>query len=360
MLGEVTYSDSRTLGYGVAGSLALHLLLFVSLALWISFQPSRKLVQAEVEPVVTMLFAENVLPAEPEPVHPKPPDSKQFIRTSQNTESATAPANAAFISDRNTVASAKSAPSPGATALLPSTKGVNLPTMDLANRDYQDGQPKNDSAPSPPPSPPAPPPEPPPVEKREETPPEKAPKAPEERLPLELSRPGSVAEDSPMLKAPEEEETRPKAIPVAAPPAVPVANTPRPERDAFQPETRTAEMRGSISNRGLEDAVNAAMTIEGKYMAEIQKAVGIKWHKYVGPQRDLAKPGTFRVHFFVSPDGSVKPDDITILSEKDNIVLESVAVKSILNAKIPPVPRELRSSLDKGRFSAGITFLIGL
>jgi hypothetical protein len=105
--------------------------------------------------------------------------------------------------------------------------------------------------------------------------------------------------------------------------------------------------------------VNAVATVEGKYMSEIQKAVGIKWHRFAAAQRDLCKPGIFAVHFLVSPDGSVKPEDITILSDKDNVVLESVAVKSILSAKIPPIPRELRSSLEKGRFSAGINFLIG-
>ncbi len=363
MLPTVTDSESRTLGYGVAGSLALHGVLFVSLALWMSLEPVRKLMQAEPEAVVTMMFAENVLPAEPDPEPAPPPKQehlKRFIRTSQNTESVTAPTNAAFISDRNTVASAKSAPSPDATAPVPSTTGVNLPTMDLANREYKDGEPKNDSAPSPPPAPPAPPPEMQPAEKKEDSPPEKPSKTAEEPLPTEVSRPGSVADASPMLKAPEEEEARPKAVPVAAPPAVPVANTPRPEKDAFQPQTRTAEMRGSIGNRGAEDAANAAMTIEGKYMAEIQKAIGIKWHRLAGTRRDLAKPGVFTVHFFVSPDGSVRPDDVTVLSDKDNVVLESVAVRAILSAKIPPIPLELRRSLDKGRFSAGINFLIGL
>ncbi len=358
MLRAVTITtESQTLSLGVAGSLALHLLLFVSLAIWLSFEPVSKMMEAE--PVVTMMFAENVIPAEPEPAPAKQPDSQQFIRTSQNPESATAPANASFISDRNTVASAKSAPSPDATAPLPTTTGVKLPTMDLANREYKDGQPKNDSAFNSPPEPPAPP-EKQSVAKKEESPPEHPAKEPGERLPLEISKPGSVADASPMLKAPNEEEPLPKAIPVATASTRPVANTARPEKDAFQPQTRVAEMRGSIGDRGAEDAVNAAMTVEGQYMAEIQKAVGIKWHKLVGPQRDLAKPGIFTVHFFVSPDGSVKFDDITILSDKDNVVLESVAVKSILSAKIPPMPRELRTSHDKGRFSAGINFLIGL
>ncbi|MCE9518947.1 MAG: hypothetical protein K8R87_05210 [Verrucomicrobia bacterium] len=351
----MTFIETRPLSLGIAGSLALHLLLFVSLAIWLGFEPVSKMMEAE--PVVTMMFADNVIPAEPEaaPVKP-PPDSQQFIRTSQNAESAAAPTKASFISDRNTVASAKLAPSPDATAPLPTTTGVNLPTMDLANREYKDGQPKNDSAFSSPPEPL----EKQSIEKKEESPPKQPAKESEEHLPLDISKPGSIADVSPMLKAPDEDEPLPKAIPVAATTARPVPNTARPEKDAFQPQTRVAEMHGSIGERGAEDAVNAAMTIEGQYMAEIQKAVGIKWHKLVGPQRDLAKPGIFTVHFFVSPDGSVKFDDITILSDKGNVVLESVAVKSILTAKIPPMPRELRTSHDKGRFSAGINFLIGL
>ncbi len=353
MLRAVTFVETRPLSLGVAGSLALHLLLYVSLALWLGFEPVSKMMEAE--PVVTMLFAESVIPADPEPAPEKNPDSQQFIRTSQNSESAAAPANASFISDRNTVASAKSAPSPDATVPLPTTAGVNLPTMDLANREYKDGQPKNDSAFNPPPAPQ----EEPIVEKKAESPPEYPAKAPEDRLPLEVSKAGSVADVAPMLKAPDEDEPLPKAIPVTS--ARPVANTARPEKDAFQPLTRTAEIRGSISDRGTEDAVNAAMTIEGQYMAEVQKAVGIKWHKLVGPQRDLAKPGIFTVSFLVSPDGSVKYEDINVFpSDKGNVVLESVAVRAIHDAKIPPIPRELQRSLVKSQFSATINFLIGL
>lgn len=358
MLHAVTIAESRPLTYGIAGSLAVHALLFLGLAIWLGLEPARMLMKAEPEPAVSLVFAESIIAEEPEPA-PKPEQPKQFIRTSQNTSSEDAPKNASFISDRNTVASAKLAPAPDANSPLPSTRGVNAPTLDLANRDYKDGDPKNDSAPTPPAQPPQP-----SLmtsAQRKDTPPEKQTSVQkDDHLPLDVSKPGTVVDAAPMLKAPDEDEVLPKAIPVATPPAAPSLNTPRPERDAFQPETRVAEMRGSIGNRGAEDAVNAVMTAEGKYMAEIQRAVGIKWHKYVGPQRDMAKPGIFTVHFLVSEDGSVKPEDITVLSEKNNVVIESVAVKAIRDAKIPPVPRELRGSLDKGRFSAGINFLIGI
>src|SRR6185295_4591831 len=111
---------------------------------------------------------------------PDVPDSKtdpqRYIRTTQNEANGTAPAKADFVSDRNTVAASKLEPGGKGSEPLPTMKGSNLPTLELANRDYQDGQIKNDSAPAPPmPRPEAAPSEPAPQEvaKKVDTPAEK-------------------------------------------------------------------------------------------------------------------------------------------------------------------------------------------
>src|SRR3954470_13127262 len=102
----MTQAETRNLGYAIAGSLAVHVLLAVSFALWIGLASFQRLhldrVPApEEEPEVTL-----VLP-EPTPVPPTPPQKEeQYIRTTQNTEAAQAPAKADFVSDKNTVASA--------------------------------------------------------------------------------------------------------------------------------------------------------------------------------------------------------------------------------------------------------------
>ncbi|WP_218280199.1 hypothetical protein [Verrucomicrobium spinosum] len=113
--------------------------------------------QAPVEEE-TLIFPDDVPPEvtaelEPEP-EPEPaptpelektPPKQQYVRTTQNTESPEAPANAAFMSDRNTVASSKLLPEKNGEPGRPTTRGMDEPTLELANREYKDGEIKNDA-----------------------------------------------------------------------------------------------------------------------------------------------------------------------------------------------------------------------
>ncbi|WP_265592481.1 hypothetical protein [Verrucomicrobium sp. BvORR034] len=106
----------------------------------------------------TLIFPDDVPPdvtAEPEPEpEPEPAPTpepektqpkQQYVRTTQNTESPEAPANAAFTSDRNTVASSKLLPDKNGEPGRPTTRGTDEPTLELANREYKDGEIKNDA-----------------------------------------------------------------------------------------------------------------------------------------------------------------------------------------------------------------------
>ncbi|WP_198141282.1 hypothetical protein [Verrucomicrobium spinosum] len=140
----------------------MHLLLFLFAALWMSMAPAREAMladraQAPVEEE-TLIFPDDVPPEvtaelEPEP-EPEPaptpelektPPKQQYVRTTQNTESPEAPANAAFMSDRNTVASSKLLPEKNGEPGRPTTRGMDEPTLELANREYKDGEIKNDA-----------------------------------------------------------------------------------------------------------------------------------------------------------------------------------------------------------------------
>ena len=358
----MTIAENRTLGYGIAGSLAVHLVMFCVLATWMSLAPARVMEPPpEPEPVVQMVFADNIVTEPlPEPV-PEKPDSARYVRTTQNEKNIEPPTKADFISDRNTTASAKLPAEAGGDPQLPSMKGVNVPTLELTNREYKEGEIKNDSAPVPPPVPPAPQP---PMTKPQEAPPEKNTREPEakmskdegaEHLPLEVRTADNPPRAIPLpaMKAPDED------APPTTPPVPPAPPVPKPEKNAFVPQTRTAQTKGSAGNQGDEDALNAMETMEGRYMRQIHEAIGVRWHKLVATKRDFAKPGIFSVSFLVYPDGSVKSADIRVNSNGDNVVLESVAIKSILDAKIPPIPRELLRTLDRGSFSAVMNFLIG-
>lgn len=405
----MTHAESRTISYGIAASVALHLLLFIGMAFWTGKASDlRKLVMPlppEEEPEVTLLFPQAIevvpaLPADPEPV-PSPTGQKpveKYIRTTQNTESETAPEKADFVSDRDTIASAKLPPAAGGVEPLPSMNGLNFPTAELANRDFKDGETKDDSAPSTPPQLPAmpeqmasEPPQPEPVPAVTQVPPSLEPKLrapdpptpapspktemakkedsaaeikmkeldavldskPVEHLPLEVRSPSEMSAAD-MLPPAEPEPAVPPALPVpemSVPKAQPVeevlANAPDPKKDAFQPHTRTSEVKGTISNIGSEDAVNAMATPTGRYMRRVTSVIEQKWHQLRNEKKDFVEPGKLRLKFYVNKDGHT--EDISIIFNEANAVLTDFTLTAILKAELPPIPKDLLPILEKER-----------
>jgi hypothetical protein len=339
----MTQAETRNLGYAIAGSLAVHVLLAVSFALWIglaSFQRLHldRIPVPEEEPEVTV-----VLP-EPTPVPPPLPEKEaQFIRTTQNTEAAQAPGKADFISNKNTVAMAKSAPSLQGDQPLPNMQGLDFATNELANRTFRDGERKNDSALSPPtPARPEAASAPPhmrspdqPRDANQDDPPDAAP-ATKEAKPQD-----GPSEAPPIMRSPEE-RAAPRAIPVAAS----ATNTPRPEKDAFQPETHRGNIKGMVSKIGGEDAVNAASTAEGRYRAEVWSIIEKKWHQLARARPDVVEPGKLGLHFYVNKDGKV--EDFKWDFTEASVLVQEFTLKAILESKLPPFPKDLLS-LDKQR-----------
>lgn len=359
----MTHAETRSVSYAIAGSLAVHVLLLVVLAVWIGLASFRRIHlpaprEEPGEPEVTLVF--------PEPAPVAPRREERYVRTSQNTEAPAAPTKADFVSDKDTVAMTKAGPSPDGDKPLPTMQGVDFQTTELANRTFKDGATKNDSAPSPPkPSPTtavlAPPPAPPPafpqvkapepqIVKKEDAPAEKmmkefdaalAKKAPETKPP-ELRKPEETRDALPLMRTPED-----VSIPNAIPMAAPVANTLRPEKDAFQPETRRSTVKGTISNVGTEDAVNAAATPVGRYMRQVTGAIEKKWHQFRLARAGDVEPGKMGLRFFVNKNGKV--EDIEFLFKEANALMEDFTIEAILKAEIPPIPKDLLPILEKGR-----------
>ena len=335
----MTNTDNRILGYGVAGSLAMHVLLFIALALSMGMVPMREITRPipEPEPVVTMVFPQDieVLPPleipKPKPTHQ--PESQRYIRTTQNEGVATAPKNADFESDRNTVASAKLAPDQAGVAGLPTLNGVNTTTTELAHREYKDGEIQKDRELSPPPAP-----------KIESSPPEpllqKTVTENTEHLPPEIRRPGDSPEPAPEMKTPDE-------LPV---PKARVTSSSRAAKETFVPQTLTSTAKGAISNHGNENAVNAAETPAGRYTSRVNSAIEKKWFQSLEQKQYMVDPGKLRLHFFVGRNGRINPDELSIVFNEANAELTEIARKSILEAEIPPIPEDLLPTLDQRRF----------
>jgi len=382
----VTLAKDRHIQTGLVGSFVIHAIALV-LLLWGFSTDARRLLlelppvpEVKEEPVeeVTMIFPEQILPPL---LVPKPPPEKAYIRTTQNEGVAAAPAASAFQSDRNTVAASKLPPKAEGNPMVPTTEGNAPAMMELANRDYKDGQVKNDATlpskaspaemrPRQPVSPPAPPsilkpdpPSPPPAATVAKlTPADNTPlsKMMEEmdkntaRLPIEVRKPeppkvAETAPEKPQIRAPADMPPPPqiaKAIPVTEDEIKMTAG--KPEEDSYVPFTRTSKMDGAISREG-ENAVDAEATPLGRYMKEVTGAVGKKWHLYVKLARDSVNFGRVRFRFFVDRKGT--PQDLEILSDARDADprMRELTLRAILDAQIPPIPQDLLPTLDDER-----------
>ncbi|MGV3661359.1 MAG: hypothetical protein ACO1TE_14320 [Prosthecobacter sp.] len=409
-------THDKNLRIAITGSLVVHALLFLLLAWMFAGEAAHRLWKQATAPTtekeVTLLFPDQIMKepeieAKPVPEPAKPQKKEVYIRTSQNETAAAAPKNAAFIADRNTTAATVKAPSPDATAPMPSMDGLKLPTQDMADRDHKNGELKDDAqakAPTPKlavrqPSPAtapapftivkpkdaAPPPQPalpmpPSVAKAvPETTPltrmmKEADKAlaleEKNRLPIELKKAESATPTidtppSPSLKpqmpsmrevmetptpAPDQRKEQsfpdpkaPKALPVVSAQGI-ERTTPNAAPDSFMPFTRVQQTKGTISNRGSAPAVDAEESPKGRYIRQVTGQVEKKWHLYRLLRRDGVTAASLEITFYVNKKGKV--EDLRIVNDKEsNPVLTGFTLQAIKDAEIPPMPAEVLPSL---------------
>lgn len=378
----MTITQDRYFQTGLAGSFVIHALLLLFFTWFLNSEAGRRLLEPPEPPApveeqkeVTMIFPEMVIPPA---LQPKP---KAYIRTTQNQAATAKPAGAAFESDRNTIAASKLPPKADATLMMPTTNGDAPTKMELANRDFRDGQIKNDAVAATPPNatpldmrPPAPsappsilkpqPVTPPPPQVAKATPADTTPLAKMmqemdqesarldiNRLPLEVRKPEAKKSEEtpppkPQVRAPSDESPPvPKAIPVADDVK---ATAGMPEKEAFSPFTRMGKNDGAISREG-DDAVDAVATPRGIYMRQVTGAVEKKWHLYVRLARDSVTFGRVRFRFYVDQRGT--PQDLKILSDARDADprMREITLRAILDADIPPIPDDLIPELEDGR-----------
>ncbi len=333
-------ADNRILGYGVAGSLAMHVLLFCALAIFMGVGRVLQIPRSapDPEPVVTLVSPQDIQEMPPEEV-PKPKTAtERYLRTTQDAETTNPPAKPDFISDRNTVASAKLAADPAGVTAMPTLNGVNVVTSELADREHKDGQLGNDSAP---PTPPLPKPE----ALLPQLPPQQKMIESKEHLALDIRRAGDPPELAPEMKTPDEP---PGPKPMAAGGSAPSASPP--EKDSFTPQTWTGATKGTVGSPGSRDSVNAVSTAAGRYEHHVKLAIEMKWHEILQQKKFLVDPGKLRLQFYVDRNGKVAPKELFIVFNEANAELTEIARRSILEAEISPIPEDLLPTLEQGRF----------
>ena len=310
-------SRAETLAAFIA-SLAIHLFLVLAVAYFIlSSRVESPPKPMEDEPLQITI----IQPSVPAPVKVTP---KYISAVPQAPDAPKPKTDAAFESDKDSVAASEAAPSGREAA--PSLDGKEDKNIELQNQQYTEGKKEERSAP---PQQQA--------EKREEA---------------------AAAEPAPTPRADPElaliEKPRPKSAQVVKK-TTPAQKSSTPSASGFQPETRVTRLRGSISNRGRA-SVEANATPLGRYKKAVSDAIGSRWYYYVKSQMGLLNIGTVDIRFTILPNGKVKAPQI--LNNSSNESFASVSLSAIVQAEIPPIPPEVEAVLENGRIEIDYSFSI--
>jgi len=302
-------------------SVLIHLFVIVFATFIIAFRPPMIVAPAEEPPVELTIVA---------PPESPPKQKPSYVETSESQRTDKPPEDSAFESDKDTQAAAP-LPATG-DAPVPTQDGTESPALSLENKEYTAG-------PMPRPSTPA-------VQPQQETPPEQE---TAEAKPKITPRPSTQLAllEPPKPKSPPRPKTA-KAVQQQRQP-----QTPKPP--GYQPQTRITRIRGNISNRG-RSAVSATATPLGRYKKMLSDAIGSRWYYYVTENMGLVNVGTVEVRFVVRESGKV--ERVQVLRNSSNESFASCTVRAIMEAEIPPIPKELVPMLESGRIEIEYSFTI--
>jgi outer membrane biosynthesis protein TonB len=312
----------KTVGALVA-SIVVHILLILLVAFALTFRTRELVPRVEEKP------AELTLVAPPE----VPPQKPSYLETSESQRADKPPEDSQFESDKDTRAASPLEAT--GDAPLPSQEGRESPAPDFENKDYTAGPQPRPAAP---------------VAQPVEQPPAE-PKTEPQPVPKFTPRPSTQLA---LLEPPKPENTpRPKTETVSPPKKKESPQAPQPP--GYQPQTRVTRIRGNISNRG-RSAVNATATPLGRYKKMLSDAIGSRWYYYVSSQIGLLNVGTAEIKFVVRESGKV--ERVEVVSNSSNESFAACSVRAIMEAEIPPIPKELVPMLESGRIEIQYSFTI--
>jgi outer membrane biosynthesis protein TonB len=340
------------------------------------------LIHATLIILIAFLFARHftLKPAEQEPPPPEvtleitPPEKKErpFIEAKEVADKA--PEQTPFQSDENTKAASELPPE--GSSPLPSQQGVEQSALELQNQRHTAGEqpastggkPVKPSQPIPPtpPSPPTPT-QPPKTAAATPTPaPTPSPLPSPTPPPSPLASPFPTSTPPPnnlkLLEPPKPEqvEKQPQKTSTTLPSQQSPSRPTSPEgtqgtKKGYQPETRQTVIRGNISNRG-RSSVAAEATPIGRYKKSVADAIGSRWYYYVKERMGLLSIGTVDVSFKVAPSGKVT--GLHVVHSNSNESLTDCSLRSIMDAKLPPIPADVARTLQDGCLEIDYSFTI--
>ncbi|MEI6081559.1 MAG: energy transducer TonB [Verrucomicrobiota bacterium] len=328
--------------------------------------------------LLAILFARNLLKKEIQK-SPPPPEvtleitppaitERPFIEAKEVSDKA--PENSPFQSDQNSKAASEQIPE--GQMPLPSQQGIEQSSLELQNQRHtsgekpasQAGNPLPEQPPSPPASPSA---QSPSQQKSTQSPittatPNTATKPTPNPQPTPTATPPPnnikllEPPESPVASSKQSAQTAEKALPPST--SLPhQASVPGSQGSAkgYQPETHQTVIHGNISNRG-RSSVAAESTPLGRYRKGVSDAIGSRWYYYVDERMGVLSIGTVDVSFKVTASGKVS--GLHVVSSNGNESLTDCSLRSIMDAKLPPIPPDVARTLQNGVLEIDYSFTV--
>lgn len=153
--------------------------------------------------------------------------------------------------------------------------------------------------------------------------------------------------DDPEADREDKTEQVEESLPEAAEPAEKPGMRPADQglfADGFSPEEMQSTTNGTLTNLG-QNAVDAEGTAVGKYKSQVRQIIAKKWHQYRVENAAAVSWGILKLKCRVDSRGKVH--DLRIVENKANTMLADFSLRAILDAKLPPMPKEVAEELGE-------------
>ena len=114
-------------------------------------------------------------------------------------------------------------------------------------------------------------------------------------------------------------------------------------------------LSGSIANHGTS-SVNATGTPLGRYQKVVYDAIGARWYQNVEKRRDVISKGRARASFWIDRYGRVT--NLKVIQNTSNETFANICLQSILEIKLPPIPKGVADILPPKGLETQISFAI--
>jgi len=296
--------EARKILWALLAALGIHLFIGYSLAVFggLLYSPFSAI---EEDKPVELTFVDLATPA--------PAKNAMFVPNDESKETEQ-PKEKTFESNANSIAASEIPPT--GSLPVPSQQGVDRPNLDLSSQHQSI---PNEGA------------------------------QPQPSVAQQSATPQPSAQPTPISKS--EEFAMLTSTPTPRPSA---ASTPQAPKSSYQPYKDKTRLAGAITNRGMS-AVNAVGTPLGRYQKTVYDVIGSHWYAYMEERGELASLGTVRVTFVIDRSGRVQHPKVA--SNDANEAFANISLQAILDAKFPPIPDDVASTLPPEGFEQDIHFI---